>query len=253
MVEELVGRQLAQSAAAVRFEWGPTGAAALGAIGGCLVVIDVLSFTTAVTVATGRGIAVLPCRLSDPGCEALAAANGAELAVPRRVQSREHPWSLSPAALARAPFTPRLVLPSPNGSAIAARARGVVVAACLRNAAAAATWVLQHGYGTDERPVAVIASGERWPDGSLRPALEDGLGAGAVLWHLSTAGCRLSAEAAAMATTYKATVDVGGAVRASASALELRAIGFSSDVEVAIEADVDAHVAVLSYGVFTPG
>ena len=26
------------------------------------------------------------------------------------------PWSLSPAGLRRAPFTPRLVLPSPNGS-----------------------------------------------------------------------------------------------------------------------------------------
>lgn len=252
VVGELVGGQLGQSAAPVRFEWGPTGAAALGATDGCLVVIDVLSFTTAVTVATGRGIAVLPCRLSDLGAQALAAAHGAELAVRRRDMCQEHPWSLSPAALARAPFTPRLVLPSPNGSAIAATARGVVVAACLRNAAAAATWALQHGYGTDERPVAVIAAGERWPDGSLRPALEDGLGAGAVLWHLSVAGCQLSAEAAAMATTYEATADVGDAVRASASALELIAIGFSSDVDVAIEADVDAHVAVLADGAFTP-
>jgi 2-phosphosulfolactate phosphatase len=253
MVEEFVGGQLAQSAAAVRFEWGPTGAAALEATAGCLVVIDVLSFTTAVTVATGRGIAVLPWRLSDPGAEALAAANGAELAVRRRDMSGEHPWSLSPGALTSAPFTPRLVLPSPNGSAIAAAARGVVVAACLRNAAAAAAWALQHGYGTDERPIAVIASGERWPDGSLRPALEDGLGAGAVLAHLSAAGCRLSAEAAAMATTYKATVDVGEAVRASASALELKAVGFSSDVDVAVELGVDAHVAVLADGAFTLG
>jgi 2-phosphosulfolactate phosphatase len=253
MVEEFAAGQLTQGAAAVRFEWGPTGAVALETTAGCLVVVDVLSFTTAVTVATGRGIAVLPCRLSDPGAEALAAVSGAELAVRRRDMSREHPWSLSPAALTSAPFTPRLVLPSPNGSAIAATARGVVIAACLRNAAAAATWALQHGYGTDEAPVAVIASGERWPDGSLRPALEDGLGAGAVLWHLSTAGCRLSAEAAAMARAYEATIDLGEAIRASASALELRAIGFSSDVDVAVELDVDAHVAVLADGAFTSG
>ena len=39
---------------------------------GCLVVVDVLSFTTAVTVAVGRGMAVLPYRLSDPGAEAFA-------------------------------------------------------------------------------------------------------------------------------------------------------------------------------------
>ena len=56
-----------------------------------------------------------------------------------------------------------------------------------------------------------------------------------------------------MATTYKATVGVGEAIRASASALELKAIGFSSDVDVAVEPDVDAHVAVLADGAFTLG
>ncbi len=61
------------------------------------------------------------------------------------------PWSLSPAGLRRAPFTPRLVLPSPNGSAICAAAAAAaaasasdggvtdggvtVIAGCLRNAA----------------------------------------------------------------------------------------------------------------------
>jgi 2-phosphosulfolactate phosphatase len=218
---------------------------------GCLVVIDVLSFTTAVTVAVGRGMAVLPYRLSDPGAEAFAAAHGAELAVRRRDASQDHPWSLSPVALASAPFTPSLVLPSPNGSAIAAAAEGVVVAACLRNAAAAASWALRSGYGMAKRPIAVIAAGERWPDGSLRPALEDGLGAGAVLHHLRLAGCELSPEAAAMAATYKASEDIGAAVHACASALELKAIGFSADVDLAAERDVDAHVPVLTAGVFT--
>jgi 2-phosphosulfolactate phosphatase len=104
-----------------------------------------------------------------------------------------------------------------------------------------------------ERPIAVIAAGERWPDGSLRPALEDGLGAGAVLHHLRLAGCELSVEAAAMAATYEASEDIGAAVRACASALELRAIGFSSDVDLATERDVDAHVPVLTAGVFTSG
>ncbi len=251
MVEEFVGGDLRQGAAAVRFDWGPTGAEIVNEKDGCLVVIDVLSFTTAVTAAVGRGVAVLPYRLSDPGAEAFAATHGAELAVRRRDASQDRPWSLSPAALASAPFTPRLVLPSPNGSAIAAAADGVVVAACLRNAAAAASWVLHRGYGTDKRPIAVIAAGERWPDGTLRPALEDGLGAGAVLHHLRLAGCELSAEATAMAATYEASEDIGAAVHACVSVLELTAIGFSSDVDLAAESDVDAHVAVLTAGVFT--
>jgi 2-phosphosulfolactate phosphatase len=253
MVEEFVGGDFRQGAAAVRFDWGPTGAEMLNDKDGCLVVIDVLSFTTAVAVAVGRGMAVVPYRLSDPGAEAFAAARGAKLAVRRRDASQDHPWSLSPAALASAPYTPLLVLPSPNGSAIAAAVQGVVVAACLRNAAAAAGWALRSGYGTAGRPIAVIAAGERWPDGSLRPALEDGLGAGAVLHHLRLAGCDLSAEARAMATTYEASEAVGAAVGASASALELKAIGFSSDITLAIERDVDTHVPVLVSGVFTAG
>lgn len=92
------------------------------------------------------------------------------LAVDRRATSTAAPGSLSPAALRRAPFTPRLVLPSPNGSAIAAAAhQSLVVAGCLRNATATARWLAERGLGNTDRPVTVIAAGERWPDGSLRP------------------------------------------------------------------------------------
>jgi len=95
------------------------------------VVVDVLTFSTAVSVAVGRGIAVLPYDLAEPGAEQFAASRGAQLAVRSRDVSASQPWSLSPRSLMAGPFTPRLVLPSPNGSAIAAAARGVVVAACL--------------------------------------------------------------------------------------------------------------------------
>ena len=61
----------------------------------------------------------------------------------------------------------------------------------------------------------------------------------------------MSAEAVAMTATYEASEDISAAVRASASALDLTAIGFASDVEIAVERDVDAHVPVLSEGVFT--
>ena len=91
----------------------------------------------------------------------------------------------------------RLVLPSPNGSAIAAAAPGVTVAASLRNASAVAEWLSERFRG-DVEPVSVIAAGERWPDGSLRPALEDLLGAGAVLSALvARTGVSESPEAAA--------------------------------------------------------
>jgi len=250
VVDTEAGAVFDQDDAGVRFDWGPTGAAQLSSSASCLVVVDVLSFTTAVSVVVGRGTAVIPCPSNDDGAEALAASSGARLAVPRRQATTERPWTLSPVHLANTPYTARLVLPSPNGSAIAAHVGGPVVAACLRNAPAVGRWLVGEGYGTAERPVAVVAAGERWSDGSLRPALEDALGAGAVLAALGGAGCRLSVEAAAVADMYRASDDVGGAVRGCGSARQLRQAGFDGDVEAAAALGRDDWVPVLHDGAF---
>jgi 2-phosphosulfolactate phosphatase len=167
----------------------------------------------------------------------------------------ERPWSLSPAALRAAPFTERLVLPSPNGSAIAAAAQGLpVVAASLRNAAAVARWLAGQRYGTTGRPVAVIAAGERWPDGGLRPALEDLLGAGAVMAGLcgrTGQDCDPSPEARLAAQAYEATPDPRTALTACASGRELAGGGFAADVAVAAELDASEAVPVLADGAFS--
>lgn len=230
----------------VRFEWGPVGSAALADGAGTLVVVvDVLSFTTAVSVAVERGTAVHPAPWRDARAEALARDLDARLAVGRRQVTAQRPWSLSPAALRAAAAPERLVLPSPNGSAIAASASGVVVAACLRNATAVARWL---GHQDDTSPVTVIAAGERWPDGSLRPALEDLLGAGALIAALPA---RLrSPEAEAAAALFLATRSVPDAVRRCASGVELVEAGFAEDVEIAVELDRSAAVPVLRDGAF---
>ncbi|HRD61661.1 MAG TPA: 2-phosphosulfolactate phosphatase, partial [Nocardioides sp.] len=46
----------------VRFDWGPTGAAAIAEGADVAVVVDVLSFTTTLCVAVERGMTVLPYR-----------------------------------------------------------------------------------------------------------------------------------------------------------------------------------------------
>jgi len=51
---------LAQPGSGARFEWGLAGAAELAKACVVLVVVDVLSFTTSVDVAVGRGMRVHP-------------------------------------------------------------------------------------------------------------------------------------------------------------------------------------------------
>ncbi|WP_067807229.1 2-phosphosulfolactate phosphatase [Nocardia beijingensis] len=242
-----------QRPSGVRLEWGSAGAAALGPECACVVVVDVLSFTTSVSVAVEAGTRVLPYPSREGGAAQFAARHGAELAVGRRAVSERQPWSLSPAALRSASVVERLVLPSPNGSAIAAAVSGVpVVAACLRNAGAVAGWIAGRGWGTERQPVALIAAGEQWPGRDvLRPAVEDWLGAGAVAAALARGGAGpLSAEAHAAAVAYDGIADVAALIRDCASGRELSEGGFAQDVAVATELDSSGVVPVLIDGAF---
>lgn len=235
----------------VRLGWGRAGASCLGPSVAALVVVDVLSFTTSVSVVTGRGGAVVPCAWGDTRADALAAELGGVVARGRSAATADHPWSLSPAALLAAPVPPVLVLPSPNGSAISARADGPVLAGSLRSARATARWLADAGLGTPDHPVGLIAAGEQWPDGSLRPAVEDLLGAGAIAASL-VRGCGMSAspEARVAVAAFEGCADVAAELRDCVSGRELAARGFGADVEVAAAVDADAHAAVLRDGAF---
>ena len=239
----------AQDGFEVRFDWGPTAAVQLGSGPGTLVIVDVLSFTTAVSVAVERGVAVYPAATERTAVVRAREVCG-ELAVARSEVTADRPWSLSPAHLGAAPAPERLVLPSPNGSSIAAAVAGTAVAACLRNATAVGSWLAERCI-CREAPVTVIAAGERWPDGSLRPALEDLLGAGAVLVALAQQMSLVeSPEAAAARALYESTSSPGDAVRRSASGAELVAAGFGADVEIAVESDASRVVPVRIDGAF---
>ncbi|MFH8988474.1 2-phosphosulfolactate phosphatase [Streptomyces sp. NPDC017940] len=248
-----MGREdFSQAGYGVRFEWGASGAKRLAPAVRCLVIVDVLSFSTSVSVAVESGSRVFPYAWRDESATAFARQMDARLAVGRRAVSAASPWSLSPAALRRAPRAQRLVLPSPGGSAIAASAGNVTVAAgSLLNPAAVGRWLTGRGEGTPEHPVGVIAAGEQWPDGSLRPALEDLLGAGAVIAALRAgSGTDLSPEAAAAAAAFVSAVDVGEAVASSSSGRELADGGYAEDVAVATELDASSVVPVLTHGAF---
>jgi 2-phosphosulfolactate phosphatase len=243
----------------LRLDWGPTGAAAIAEGADVAVVVDVLSFTTTLTVAVERGIEVWPFRWKDERATAYAAERDAVLAV-GRFESRDEGRgvSLSPAHMTRVSGVDRLVLPSPNGSTICAEltdadadtdADTEIVAACLLNRTAVARRLRDAG------TVAVVAAGERWPDGSLRPCVEDLWGAGAVIAALADLGVDgLSPEARVAESAFRAVEqDLPERLAACAGGRELADAGFGDDVAVAARLDVTDVVPVLEGGAFRAG
>ncbi|HET6845513.1 MAG TPA: 2-phosphosulfolactate phosphatase, partial [Anaerolineales bacterium] len=184
-----------QSEFDIRCEWGLRGAAVLGPLSDVVIIVDVLSFSTCVDIAVGRGATVYPYRWGVEGAAEYAASMKAVLADPKREKGK---YSLSPESLLRMQPGEKIVIPSPNGATLALTAKPTpVLAGCLRNARSVAAAAM--GYGTR---IAVIPAGERWKDDqSLRPAFEDLVGAGAIISQLRG---RLSPEARAALAAFEA-------------------------------------------------
>lgn len=233
-----------QTGFAARFEWGVEGVAQLAPTSDVVLVVDVLTFCTAVDVAVGTGVRVFPWRWKD-GDESLGEfvrETGA------RVSGK---WgdelSLSPSTLRKLAPGQSVVLRSPNGAAciLEAAARcGTVLAGCLRNAGAVAAFAKAAG-GT----VSVIGAGERWPSGELRPSYEDLVGAGAILSQFPRDW--LSPEARTAVGAFRSMADdLLASLADCASGRELVAAGFADDVAVAATLNESQNPLVLREGAF---
>jgi 2-phosphosulfolactate phosphatase len=208
------------------------------------IVVDVFSFTTCVDVAVSRGAAMLPYSWDDASAAEFALAQRAELAGRRR-QAR---YSLAPDSDLEAPAGLRCVLPSPNGAQVtlaAARVVSVLLAGSFRNARAVAEAARQLGSSFN-----VIPAGERWPDGSLRPALEDWLGAGAILRWLP--GGRSPEAESAVAVFERHRERLVPTLDQCASGRELVERGHENDKFIAGQLDVSACVARFDGIAFVP-
>ncbi len=231
-----------QSGFGIRCEWGIKGVEALAPISDVVIIVDVLSFTTCVDVAVSRGAAVLPYRWKDDSAGEFARRHSAELAGVRGDPA--HRFSLSPVSLEKLGPGDRIVLPSPNGSTLTlATGKTPTLSGCLRNARAAAQAANRIG-GT----VAVIPAGERWPDGGLRPALEDWIGAGAIIAELN--GDPSPEARAAVAAFRQASRRFTETLSACGSGRELIARGYESDVVRAAQHDVSHTAPRLTDGAY---
>ncbi|MCC3748815.1 2-phosphosulfolactate phosphatase [Rouxiella badensis] len=222
-----------QSGYEVRLEWGIAAVENLAHEVDCIVIIDVMSFSTCVSIACDRGALLFPYPWKDQTAQEYARQKDAEAAhVDRRFSGPG--YTLSPQSLLKLSAGNRLVLPSPNGSATTFKAKAVASASTaifcgsLRNLKATARACL--GFSR----ILLVPCGERWTDGSLRPSLEDLTAAGGIIAHL--AGKTPSPEAEAAVAVYRATpLD---RLRECASAQELIERGFAADVDLCLEPDV---------------
>lgn len=249
-----------QSASRVRLEWGSVGAREIAA-GAVCVLIDVLSFTTTLSVAVDRGVVVHPYAGKDEAARDLAARLGATFAVGRSAAG-PGAVSLSPGSVRRADALRTLVLPSPNGSSISHLLAGCgieVVGSCLRNRAAVVRHLARRLATAPDLAVALVPAAERWPDGTLRPAVEDLWGAGAVVAGLldlpTVTAAEVSEEAHAAAAAYRLVEGrLLEALLSCSSGRELVESGYAEDVAIAAELDASSALPVLGAdGAFRDG
>ena len=242
-----------QDGYAYRLAWGPDGVDALVPHVAVVVIVDTLRFTSAVSAALESGATVIPARWADEGAAAVAAERGALLAGRRE----DGGPSLSPTDLLTLRAGTCLVLPSPNGAAISVRAAELgapaILAGAFRNATATARRARELAAGG---PVGIVAAGERGAEGRLRHAVEDLLGAGAVLAALDPSGassppCCSPDAAAARAAFVAARPLLIDHLLGSTSGRELAGFGFTDDVHTAAVVDATDVAAQLVDGAFT--
>lgn len=226
----------------VRCEWGEKGVSQLAPISNVVIIVDVLSFSTCIDIANSRGAIVFPHQWKDESAQAFAQSIGAELA-----EKRGSNYSLSPSSLLSISQGTRLVLPSPNGSALSlATAATPTLTGCLRNCRAVALAAMSYG-----RRIAVVPAGEKWSDGSLRPSFEDFVGAGGVISHLEGS---LSAEARLTVAAYQGVCQsLEELMKQCRSGKELIKRGFEQDVDLASEIEVSDCVPTLIDGAYANG
>jgi 2-phosphosulfolactate phosphatase len=231
----------AQEKYALRLDWGWEGARRAAERGDLLVVVDILRFSTAMTVAASRNITVTPTFWSED------------------IATQEAKKYLSPALMQTVPEGTHLTVPSPNGATCCRYgkdAAGVYIGSFL-NVQAIARAVDAKLKATEAKSVTILACGERWhegsngDDGALRFALEDYLGAGAIIAHLP--GYASSPECkAARAAFVGARKQLFARLSECGSGVELTEKWYEDDIRIAAHLNSLDVVPVLKDGVIGP-
>ena len=224
----------------IKLEWGVRGVEELLSESDVIVIVDVLSFSTCVDIATNNGAIIFPYRWKDESAINYARSLKAELADFTRKYTDG--YSLSPTSMTNIKAQTRLVLPSPNGSSLTQATKTIpTLCGSLRNAKAVGEFAVRLG-----KRVSVIPAGEQWTNDTLRPAFEDLLGAGAIISYLKG---KLSPESkAAFSVFQNSKTTISEEVRNCSSGKELVERGFEKDLYLACDLNASDNVPLLTQG-----
>ncbi len=218
--------------------------------GRIVVVVDTLSFSTLVAFATIKGAKIYPAGTRDDAAK-VSIETGAELAVRRKEVPEKGRYSLSPLTYVEATPDTRVAIFSPNGgmATLCARSAPHVFAGALVNAGAVARRINQ--LVTDfSAGVTVVACGERversGETGDHREAVEDYLGAGAILAGIDLPKSPAAADCARAYLVNRA--NIRSLLVGSFSGQEFAGTGFFADVEFAARVDLIDSVPELRPG-----
>jgi 2-phosphosulfolactate phosphatase len=231
----------------IRHEWGRDGARRVAARGDVAVIVDVLRFSTTVVAAVANGWQIRPCASEQ---EVVESSLRGEIADGRNAAAALSPLDYRQQASVTPP--PVVALQSLNG-ATCSRIQGAarVIAGALVNATAAGKYLEKRVM--DGARVTVVSCGERWEesgaDGPLRFAMEDYIGAGAIISAIRRG--RKSPEALACEGAFLAVHDrLPEVLESCGSGIELANKGRIEDVKFAARLDSISVVPGLAGGIY---
>lgn len=244
-----------QQGFACKVDWGKRGAREAARRGDITIIVDVLSFSSTVVTAATMGAILYPHPPPiNERARSYAEQLGAELMLSRAKAARAGTPSLSPLSFGPQHRGHAFVICSLNGAActwLAAKVPALLIGSLL-NATAVAHEAnrLQKQTGA---AITVIACGEHWaasqPDeNDLRPAIEDYLGAGAILAQLD--GSKSPEAQLCIGAFEQAAPRLDALIWDCGSGRELRAFGFAADVGHCARLDAYDTVPVLAQNRF---
>ncbi|RSD26662.1 2-phosphosulfolactate phosphatase [Mesobacillus subterraneus] len=235
----------------VKMEWGRRGAREASERGDIVIIVDVLSFSSTVVSALKSRAVIFPYPPDLDG-KKFAESIDAEYILGRSEAARAGRPTLSPVSFSEVHRNKRYVLSSLNGAHccwIVSRVPALLTGSLLNaSAAAAAAEKLQQETGA---AITVVPCGEMWNDvreneSSLRPSVEDYLGAGAIISRMNG---EKSPEAEVCAAAFNGSAGrMKDLVWECGSGRELRERGFAEDVRYCSQLDITDTVPIMDVG-----